>query len=99
MFRTHRSEVAAIQGNHDLSPETLGQRNHRGIRSAQGKIGVLLDELADPPSILSERGLNIERFKPTQKASFDRETSALLNQVGGFDDAERRDHEVKPWHA
>jgi hypothetical protein len=63
VLRAYRSEVAAVQGNDDLSPETLGQRHHGGIRSAQGEIGVLLDELTDPPPILSERSLNIERGK------------------------------------
>src|SRR3954449_10511837 len=88
-------EVPVVQGDDDLGPETLGQSNHRGVRAAKRKIGVLLDELADPRPVLGEGGLHVEKLEPPEKAGLRRGTALAMDQIGGLGDTEGGNHEAK----
>ena len=95
MLGTDHSEVTVIQGDEDFGTQVFGQGYHRGIRTSEGEIGVLFDQLPDPGPVLDCWRLDVEALESPQEARFGHGASAAMDQVGGLGNAEGGNYEVK----
>lgn len=63
----HGGEVAVIEGDDDAGAGALGERDHGGIGSAEGEVGVVLHQLGDPLEVLARGTFDVEAPQATQK--------------------------------
>ena len=60
MVRTDNAEVTTVERRDPGDPEALCDDDQAGIRAAEAKIGVRLDQLGDPSSVGGGDHLDLE---------------------------------------
>jgi hypothetical protein len=93
--RPDRSEVPAVEGDHDLSVEPLGESHDRGIGTAEREIAIALHEVADPRPILWRGCLDFEPLESSKERRFDGRTEPLADHVRHLRYDERRNDELE----
>jgi hypothetical protein len=85
--------MATIEGNHQVSPQPLGEHDDRGIGAAKREVGILLDKFGDAGPFLSERRLNIKAAQPAQECGLDGGAKMAAREVCDFGNDQSWNHQ------
>ncbi|MEA2642333.1 MAG: hypothetical protein QOF51_3727 [Chloroflexota bacterium] len=91
MPRSNGSKMAAVERDHDVRVQALGERDHRSVRSTQRKVRILQYKLADSRPIVRPRALDVVCLEPGEKRCLGAWSPSAANEVAYLGNGERRD--------